>query len=40
MQLEELDDIFRAKNPTKASLEKKKIALDDDANIVTTEAVA
>jgi sugar porter (SP) family MFS transporter len=38
--LEELDDIFHAKNPRKASLEKKKIALDEDANIVKAEAVA
>ncbi|KFY46206.1 hypothetical protein V494_00558 [Pseudogymnoascus sp. VKM F-4513 (FW-928)] len=32
--LEELDDIFRAKNPRNASLEKKKIELDANANIL------
>ncbi|TGO47609.1 hypothetical protein BCON_0270g00060 [Botryotinia convoluta] len=37
--LEELDDIFRAKNPRKASLEKKKLALDDSANIIKVEEV-
>ncbi|MCJ1258088.1 hypothetical protein MMC24_005918 [Lignoscripta atroalba] len=35
--LEELDDIFSAKNPKKASLEKKKIALDANANVVNVE---
>ncbi|KFY02454.1 hypothetical protein O988_02142 [Pseudogymnoascus sp. VKM F-3808] len=32
--LEELDDIFRAKNPRKASLEKKRLDLDANANIL------
>lgn len=36
-QLEELDDIFNAKNPRKASLEKKKVELDDHANITHVE---
>jgi len=35
--LEELDDIFNAKNPRKASLEKKKVELDDHANIIHVE---
>ena len=34
MQLEELDDIFRAKNPVKASIAKRKLELDANANIV------
>lgn len=38
--LEELDDIFNSPNPTKASLEKKKLALDQEANIVAVEAVS
>lgn len=37
--LEELDEIFKAKNPRKASTEKKKIALDANANIVEVEKV-
>jgi hypothetical protein len=37
IQLEELDDIFNAKNPRKASLEKKKVELDDHANIIHVE---
>ncbi|KAF7919333.1 uncharacterized protein EAE97_011665 [Botrytis byssoidea] len=37
--LEELDDIFRAKNPRKASLEKKKLVLDESANIIKVEEV-
>lgn len=36
--LEELDEIFAAPNPTKASLERKKIALDDHHNVVAVEA--
>jgi len=32
--LEELDEIFKAKNPMKASIVKKKLELDDQANIV------
>ncbi|TAQ89898.1 hypothetical protein B7494_g1774 [Chlorociboria aeruginascens] len=35
--LEELDDIFNSKNPRKSSLEKKKLALDADANILIVE---
>jgi hypothetical protein len=34
LQLEELDEIFSAPNPRKASTQKKKIALDRDANVV------
>jgi len=37
--LEELDEIFQAKNPRKASTEKKKIALDANANIVEVQKV-
>ncbi len=33
-QLEELDEIFRAKNPMKASIAKRKLELDENANIV------
>jgi len=32
--LEELDDIFRAKNPMRASIAKKKLELDANANVV------
>ncbi|PSK51750.1 sugar transporter-like protein 40 [Elsinoe australis] len=32
--LEELDEIFKSKNPRKASTQKKKIALDEYANVV------
>ena len=32
MQLEELDDIFRAKNPVKASIAKRRLELDQNAN--------
>ncbi|PMD49195.1 MFS sugar transporter-like protein [Hyaloscypha bicolor E] len=32
--LEELDDIFRAKNPVKASVAKRKLELDQNANVV------
>ncbi|KAF2139192.1 uncharacterized protein K452DRAFT_311120 [Aplosporella prunicola CBS 121167] len=35
--LEELDDIFHAPNPVKASLEKKKIALDEGNGVVEVE---
>ncbi|KAF4547554.1 Sugar (and other) transporter-like protein 10 [Elsinoe fawcettii] len=34
MTLEELDEIFRAPNPRKASTQKKKIALDEHANVL------
>jgi len=37
--LEELDDIFQAKNPRKASTQKKKIELDIDANVVNVEKI-
>ena len=36
-QLEELDEIFNAKNPVKESLQRKKIGLDNNANIVHVE---
>lgn len=32
--LEELDEIFSAKNPTKASIAKKKLELDENRNVV------
>jgi len=32
--LEELDEIFRSKNPMKASIAKRKLELDENANIV------
>jgi len=35
--LEELDDIFNAKSPVKASIEKKKLGLDANNNVVTAE---
>jgi endonuclease/exonuclease/phosphatase family metal-dependent hydrolase len=34
IQLEELDEIFAQPNPRKASTQKKKLALDNNANIV------
>jgi hypothetical protein len=34
VQLEELDDIFRAKNPVKASVANRKLELDQNANVV------
>ncbi|EKG20499.1 Sugar/inositol transporter [Macrophomina phaseolina MS6] len=37
--LEELDDIFHQKNPTKASLQKRKVALDEHANVLKVEPV-
>lgn len=37
--LEELDEIFAAPNPVKASLAKRKIALDDHQNVVAVETV-
>jgi len=37
--LEELDDIFHAKNPRKASLEKTKVEFDEHANIVHVDKV-
>lgn len=38
-QLEELDDIFAQPNPRKASTEKKKLGLDQNANIVNVAAI-
>jgi sugar porter (SP) family MFS transporter len=35
--LEELDDIFRAKNPRKMSTQKKKLAVDANHNVVNVE---
>jgi len=35
--LEELDDIFNAKSPVKASIEKKKLGLDSQNNVVSAE---
>lgn len=37
--LEEMDDIFQAKNPRKASTQKKKIELDSQANVVNVEKI-
>lgn len=37
--LEELDDIFQAPNPRKASTQKKVVALDADANVVEVQKV-
>lgn len=37
--LEELDEIFRAKNPMKASIEKKKLELDSRGDVVNVETV-
>jgi len=37
--LEELDDIFNAKNPRKASTEKKKLEIDEHANVVHVDLV-
>ncbi|KAH7108656.1 lactose permease [Dendryphion nanum] len=37
--LEELDDIFNAPNPRNASLMKKKVALDSNANIIEVEKI-
>jgi hypothetical protein len=36
-QLEELDQIFEAKNPVKESLKVKKIALTSDKNVIGVE---
>ncbi|KFY29297.1 hypothetical protein V493_02422 [Pseudogymnoascus sp. VKM F-4281 (FW-2241)] len=37
--LEELDEIFNAKNPVKASIQKKKLEVDANANVVHVDAV-
>lgn len=37
--LEELDDIFHQKNPAKASLQKRKVALDEHANVIKVEPI-
>lgn len=34
IQLEELDEIFQAKNPAKFSIAKRKLELDEHANVV------
>jgi len=38
--LEELDDIFQAKSPMKASIAKKKLELDANANVIGVEDVS
>jgi MFS family permease len=37
--LEELDEIFHAKNPRKASTQKKRLELDNDANVIGVQDV-
>ena len=37
--LEELDAIFHSKNPRKASVEKKKLAVDHTGNVLHVEPV-
>lgn len=37
--LEELDEIFHAPNPRKASVEKKKLELDANANVIGVVAI-
>lgn len=37
LQLEELDEIFEAKNPVKASTAKKSVAVDSHGGIVNIE---
>jgi hypothetical protein len=34
-----LDSIFQAKSPRKASVQKKKLAIDADANVLAVEKV-
>lgn len=34
LQLEELDEIFAAKNPVKASIQKKHVAVTETGNVV------
>jgi hypothetical protein len=34
IQLEELDEIFQAKNPAKFSIAKRRLELDENANVV------
>lgn len=36
-QLEELDEIFESKNPVKKSIEKKKLAIDANNNVLNVE---
>lgn len=38
-QLEELDDIFNAPSPVKTSIEKKKLEVDANANVVHVEGL-
>jgi hypothetical protein len=38
-QLEELDEIFAAKNPRKHSTQKKRMAMDRDHNLIGVEDV-
>ncbi|KAH8654417.1 general substrate transporter [Tricladium varicosporioides] len=37
--LEELDDIFKSKNPVKASVTKKRLELDTNANVIGVEDI-
>ena len=39
-KLEELDDIFNSKSPVKTSIEKKKLDVDANANIVHVDVLA
>lgn len=39
LQLEELDEIFDAKNPVKASTAKKAVAVDNTGGIINIEKV-
>jgi len=38
-QLEELDDIFNSQSPVKTSIEKKKLDVDSNANIVHVDVL-
>jgi hypothetical protein len=40
LKLEELDDIFSAQSPVKKSIEKKKLDVDANANIVYVDVLA
>ena len=39
LQLEELDQVFDAKNPVKASLERKKVLFAEEGNVVGVEKI-
>jgi hypothetical protein len=39
LQLEELDDIFNSRSPVKTSIEKKKLDVDANANIVHVDTL-